>query len=127
MGTHVIGPGPVAAFGLVAGAPLTPPVRPVAKTMPIPKQRTKKPTMKPPAVKKGSLAAINAATLAALVAGGTHTREVFAEMPERSISLFLSGELDCLPRCGELDCLCATVQPRTGLLHGHAQQSVHRH
>jgi hypothetical protein len=108
MGTHVIGPRPVAAVGRVAGAPLTPPVWPFAKTMPIPKQRMKKPVTKPPTVKKpavtnGSLTAINVATLAALVAGGTHTREVFAKMPERYISLFLSGELDCLPRCGELD------------------------
>jgi hypothetical protein len=83
--------------------------------------------MKPPAVKKGSLAAINAAAAAAPVAGGEHAREVFAEMPERYISLFLSCELDCLPRCGELDCLSATVQPRPGLLRGHAQQSIRRH
>jgi hypothetical protein len=73
---------------------LTPSVRPVAKTTPIPKQRLKKPSMKPPAVKKGSLVAINAAAAAALVAGGEHTREVFTEIPERYISLFLPGELD---------------------------------
>jgi hypothetical protein len=78
----------------VAGAPLTPSVRPVAKTTPIPKQRLKKPTMKPPVVKKDSLAAINAAAAAALVAGGGHTREVSAEMLERYISLFLFGELN---------------------------------
>jgi hypothetical protein len=41
--------------------------------------------------KKTSLAAINAATAAAPVAGVGHTREAFDEMSERCISLF-----DCL-------------------------------
>jgi hypothetical protein len=42
-------------------------------------------------------------------------------MLERDISLFLSGEIYFLPTCGELECLCATVQPRAGLFRGHAQ------
>jgi hypothetical protein len=65
---------------------------------PIPKQRSKKPATKPPVVKrvptkKGSLAAINVAATAAPVAGDEHAREVFDEMPERYVSLFLSGKL----------------------------------
>jgi hypothetical protein len=43
--------------------------------------------------KKGSLAAINAAATAAPVAGGKHAREMFDEMLERYVSLFLSGKL----------------------------------
>jgi hypothetical protein len=42
--------------------------------------------------KKDSLAAINAAAAAAPVAGGGHTREVFDEIPERCVSIFLSGK-----------------------------------
>jgi hypothetical protein len=139
MGTHVVGPGLAATIGLGAGGhdwsgarcAIDLPVRPVAKTTPIPKQRPKKLATKPPMVrkpsgKKGSLAATNAAAAAAPVDGGEHACEVFAEMPERYISLFLSGELYCLPTCGELECLCATVQPRAGLLGGHAQRSIRR-
>jgi hypothetical protein len=59
MGTHFVAPGPATAVGSVADAPLTPPVHPAPKMMPIHKQRPKKPAAKPLAVKKGSLAAIN--------------------------------------------------------------------
>jgi hypothetical protein len=52
MGTHVVGPGQAVAVGPVAGAPSTPPVRPVAKMPTIPKQRPKKPTANPPMVKR---------------------------------------------------------------------------
>jgi hypothetical protein len=50
--------------------------------------------------KKGSLTAINVAAAAGPVAGGEHAREVFDEMPEMHISIFLSGKV-----CGELECL----------------------
>jgi hypothetical protein len=40
--------------------------------------------------KKASLAAINAAAVAAPVTGGGHTREVFDEMLERCVSIFFS-------------------------------------
>jgi hypothetical protein len=97
MGTHVIGLAQAAVVGPVAGAPSTPLVCSVAKKPPIPKQRLKKRATKPPVVKratkkKGSLAAINAAAAATLVAGGEHAREVFDEMPERCVSIFLSGK-----------------------------------
>jgi hypothetical protein len=84
---------------------------------------TKPPVVNKAAVKKRSLAAINAAAAAAPMAGGEHVREVFVKLSERYISHFLSGELCCL----RLECLCATVQPRDGLLRGHAQRSIHRH
>jgi hypothetical protein len=98
MGTHVVGQGQLPAAGQVgpaAGAPSTPPVRPVAKTPPIPKQRPKKLATKPLVVKrelakKASLAAIHAAAAAAPVAGGGHTHEVFDEMPKRCVSIFFS-------------------------------------
>jgi hypothetical protein len=94
MGTHLVGPGQAAAVGQVAGVPSTPPVRPVAKTPPIPKQRPKKPATKPPVVKrapakKGSLEAINAVAAAVPMAGGEHAREVFNEMPERYVSILM--------------------------------------
>jgi hypothetical protein len=90
MGTHIVGSGQAATVGPVAGVPSTPPVRPVAKKPPIPKQRLKKPVVKRAPAKKGSLAAINAAAAAAPVAGGKHAPEVFDEMPERYVSLFFS-------------------------------------
>jgi hypothetical protein len=59
--------------------------------------------------KKGSLAAINAATGAAPVAGGEHAHEVFDEMPEMYVSIFLSGKVCsfavslsvCVVRCSQ--------------------------
>jgi hypothetical protein len=101
MGTHIVGqgqPAVVEPVGPAADASSTPPVRPVAKTPPIPKQRPKKPAAKPPVVKrapakKASLAAINAAATTAPVAGSGHTREVLDEMPERCVSIFFSVKL----------------------------------
>jgi hypothetical protein len=78
----------------VAGAPLTPPVQPAAKTPPIPKQQAKKPAMKVAAVKrlmkKGLFAAINAAAVAAMPdADGDHAHKEFVDLPERyTFSLF---------------------------------------
>jgi septal ring-binding cell division protein DamX len=130
MGTHVVGQGQAAAVGPVAGAPSTLPVHPVAKTPPISKQSPKKPAAKPPVVKrapakKASLAAINAAAAAAPVAGSGHTREVFNEMPERCVSIFLSGEVSLF--AVNLIVSSFAVQPRGGLLRWHAQRCIHRH
>jgi hypothetical protein len=70
--------------------------------------------------KKGPLTAINAAATATPVADGEHAREVVDEMPEKYVSIFLSGKV-----CGELECLCGTVHPRDGLLRWHAKRSIH--
>jgi hypothetical protein len=98
MGTHIVEQGQSAMVGQTgpaASAPSTPPVRQVAKTPLIPKQRPKKLAAKPPVVKKApakkaSLTEINAATAAAPMAGYGHTREVFDEMSERCVSIFFS-------------------------------------
>jgi hypothetical protein len=115
-----------AAIGLVTGAPSTTSVRPTAKTPPIPKKRAMKPMAKVPAVKtpmkKGSLAAINAAASAAPAAGGEHTREVFVEMPERYTFSFFSPVRIAV----SLIC-CAATQRWPGVLHGYAQRSIRRH
>jgi hypothetical protein len=96
MGTHVVGQGQLPAAGQVgpaAGAPSTPPVRPVAK-----KPATKPPMVKRAPTKKASLAAINAAAAAVLAASGGHTREVFDEMPVSGIGneLRTSFAISCL-------------------------------
>jgi hypothetical protein len=75
--------------------------------------------------KKGSLAAINAAAAAVPVAGGEHTREVFDEMPERCVSIFLSGKVSSF--AVNLIVCSFAVQPRGGLLCWHAQRSIHQH
>jgi hypothetical protein len=133
MGTHVVGQGQPAAAGQVGpaiGAPSTPPVRPVAKTPPIPKQCPKKPAVKPPVVKKSpakkaSLTTINAAVAAMPVAGGGHTHDVFDEIPEEVCFYFLLGKVSsfavnlivclfCGAAKGQIHLLaCSTMHPST--------------
>jgi hypothetical protein len=76
-------------------------------------------------VKKASLTAINATAAAAPVDGGGHTRKVFDEMPERCVSIFLSGKLSSF--AVNLFVCSFAVQPRGGLLRWHAQRCIHRH
>jgi hypothetical protein len=130
MDTQVIGHRQAVAVGLVTGTPSTLSVRPIAKMPPIRKQRLKKSAAKPPVVnrplaKKASLAAINAAAAATPMTGGGHTREVFDEMLEWCVSIFLSGKVSSF--AVNLIVCSFEVQPRGGFLCWHVQRCILRH